>query len=84
MEIDEHLKYTLYVLTIGDPLPASGESGIFADIHLACNSTPAQEPENRWFHDVSVSSYPLQSLSLATLRRLSSLYPYTYILTPHA
>jgi len=52
MEIDEHLKYTLYVLT------KKPEMRQFTDIYLACNLTPAQEPENRWFHDVSLFPSP--------------------------
>lgn len=44
MEIDEHLKYTLYVST-----PPS--VGAFADRSTVCNSTPVHEPESRWYHD---------------------------------
>lgn len=54
MEIDEHLKYTLYIL------PQKGlNSATLLTLILACNLIPAQEPENRWFHDVSLFLRPI-------------------------
>lgn len=57
MEIDEHLKYTLYVLTV-EPLCSRP--------HLtfpACNSTHALELVNRW----SRGGHPITSSDLALL-----------------
>jgi hypothetical protein len=52
MEIDEHLKYTLYVFT------KRPKRGNLLTSNLACNLIPAQELENRWFHDVSLFPSP--------------------------
>lgn len=45
MEIDEHLKYTLYVCA------PTWSPVLLTNIVIACNSTHAQEPASQWYHD---------------------------------
>jgi hypothetical protein len=43
MEIDEHLKYTLYVLHLLQK--------VVANVAPVCNSTPARALASRWFRE---------------------------------
>lgn len=64
MEIDEHLKYTLYVMPISQhtkpkrTIPANTQSP-------ACNSTPAPEPASLW----SPAGHPTTSCNRRKLHR---------------
>lgn len=60
MEIDEHLKYTLYVLTV------TLRCNSIVLIVTVCNSTHALVPESRWFRDepLTISSKPQSTLTI--------------------
>jgi len=72
MEIDEHLKYTLYVTRLWQ----YGWSCFCANnLSLACNLIPAPELENPWSRDVGSSALPLDFSANRTPFRDSGLFP---------